>query len=122
MGALIARCRRRQTTEFQDLASYRTETGEVQADGTVTWMSWSSSGTPHLDPQPWKAYDDRDHNFVPPSTARQRRQRGVTTTSLSEEYLLAMAQDESRPRRAEHATRELARRRADVPASFPLQG
>ena len=110
MGVLCSRCRRRIPTPSR----YLTEAGFSQADGTSPRQSWSSTD-PYRDSggQPWKAYADRDHEFVPPSTARERRRRGVTTRSLPEKDLQEMAEDSGWPRRAEHAARELARRRAE---------
>ena len=48
--------------------------------------------------------------FLPPSTAAERRRRGVATTSLDVDTLKQYARDETRPRRAEHAAAELLRR------------
>ena len=55
-------------------------------------------------------HDVPDSEFIPPSTAWERRQRGVATTSMDSEKLVALADDMSRPTRADHATAELRRR------------
>ena len=125
-------------SEFKgNLPGYVTEVGSLEPDGSVSWTSnrneefgpefwrgWNEgalAGAERSDDalaaacfvseRMWRNYSDREEEFVPPSTARQRRQRGITTTSLTEEELETMANDTSRPRRAEHCAAELARRR-----------
>ena len=65
-----------------------------------------------VDMSPWQEYIDRDEEFLPPSSSAERRRRGVATTSLTNEEIIEMSKDLSRPRRAEHATQELERRAA----------
>ena len=55
-------------------------------------------------------HEDLADEFIKPSTAWERRQRGISTTSMDSEKLVAMAGDESRPTRAAHAAAELRRR------------
>ena len=71
-----------------------------------------SDGEPY-----WASYRD-DGDFIPPSTARERRQNHGTT-SMSEEVLQEMAADISRPRRAAHAAGELQGRGVRVRAWRP---
>ena len=59
----------------------------------------------------WTAYSDREHMYVPPSSAADRRHR-PSTTSMTDEELMRYVQDEYRPRAAEAASRELERRRS----------
>ena len=42
-------------------------------------------------------HDVPDSEFIPPSTAWARRQRGVATTSMDSEKLVALADDTSKP-------------------------
>ena len=65
----------------------------------------------------WASYRD-DGEFIPPSTARERRQNHGTT-SMSEEVLQEMAADTGRPRRAAHAATELQARGIRVRAWQP---
>ena len=61
--------------------------------------------------EPWKLYSDREEEWTVPSTTAQRDRRWrPSTTSLGSGELERFAQDESRPRRAQHAADELARR------------
>ena len=61
-------------------------------------------------------HEDLADDFIKPSTAWERRQRGISTTSMDSDKLVAMAADESRPTRAAHAAAEL-RRRGQAPGS-----
>ena len=58
--------------------------------------------------QGWADYRD-SADFIPPSTARERRER-PGTTSMSDEQLQEMTEDSTRPRKAAHAAAELQRR------------
>ena len=59
----------------------------------------------------WTQYSDRESEFQRPSTSAERRRRGISTVSMSEEQLLAHAQG-LQPKAAEAAVRELRRRGA----------
>ena len=59
----------------------------------------------------WTQYSDRASEFQRPSTSAERRRRGVSTVSMSEEQLLAIAHG-PQPKAAEAAVRELRRRGA----------
>ena len=52
---------------------------------------------------------EAESELIPPSTAWERRQLGVTTVSMDEK-LVALDDDTSRPTRAAHAAAELRRR------------
>ena len=61
--------------------------------------------------KPWKLYSDREEEWTAPSTTAQRDRRWrPSTVSLSSGELERYTQDESRPRRAQHAAEELSRR------------
>ena len=65
-----------------------------------------------IEVKPWQGYSDREETWQAPSTTHARQRRGVSTVSLTEDVLIEHAADESRPRRAEAARRELKRRAA----------
>ena len=61
--------------------------------------------------KPWKLYADREEEWNAPSTTAQRDRRWrPSTVSLSSGELERYTQDESMPRRAQHAADELSRR------------